>query len=109
MAFYEDLKLLEPFGEGNPMPVLGLRGVTFSNVQIMGTNGAHAAFAFGNPHIPRATWWNHGEQAEMLRAKSASRFDITFTVDVSTFGGGDPHLELRLCDVVPAAHWTPKR
>ena len=101
LALHGELKALEPFGEGNPEPVFGLRGVAFSDIRLMGENGRHAAFAFADRRIPRATWWGHGEVAERLRARSAERFDITFTLDVSDWGGEDPHLELRLCGIAP--------
>ena len=102
MALHGELKALEPFGEGNPEPVFGLRGVAFSDVRLMGESGRHAAFAFVDRRIPRATWWGHGEVAERLRARSAERFDITFTLDVSDWGGEEPHLELRLCGIASA-------
>ena len=102
MELHEALAALEPFGEGNPEPVLGLRGVAFSDVRLMGENGRHAAFSFAGKRMPRATWWGHGEMAERLRARSAERFDITFTLDVSDWGGEEPHLELRLCGITPA-------
>jgi single-stranded-DNA-specific exonuclease len=99
MELHEALSMMAPFGEGNPEPVFGLRNVTFSDVRLMGNNGKHASFSFSERRIPRATWWNHGSDAEKLRAKSASRFDITFTLDVSDWGGEEPHLELRICEV----------
>ena len=95
------LAVMEPFGEGNPEPILGLRGVTFSDIRLMGENGKHAAFAFADRRIPRATWWGHGEMAEQLRARSMERFDIVFTLDVSDWSGEEPHLELRLCGIAP--------
>ena len=98
MELHAALSALEPFGEGNPEPVFGLRGVSFSDIRLMGENGRHAAVSFVGRRIPRATWWGHGEMAERLRAKSAERFDITFTLDVSDWGGEEPHLELRLRD-----------
>ena len=102
MELHEALTALEPFGEGNPEPVLGLRGVAFSDVRLMGENGRHAAFSFAGKRIPRATWWGHGEMAERLRARSSERFDITFTLDVSDWGCEEPHLELRICGIADA-------
>jgi single-stranded-DNA-specific exonuclease len=99
MELHESLMRMAPFGEGNPEPVFGLRNVAFSDVKLMGDHGKHASFSFSERRIPRATWWNHGSEAEKFRAKSASRFDITFTIDVSDWGGEEPHLELRICEV----------
>ena len=96
MELHEALSAMEPFGEGNPEPVFGIRGVLFSDVRLMGENGKHASFSFSDRRIPRATWWNHGCEAEDIRERSASRFDVTFTLDVSDWGGEEPHLELRI-------------
>ena len=99
MELHEALSVMEPFGEGNPEPVFGIRGVLFSDVRLMGENGKHASFSFADRRIPRATWWNHGSEAEDIRARSAARFDVTFTLDVSDWGGEEPHLELRVREV----------
>ena len=96
MELYEALSAMEPFGEGNPEPVFGLRRVLFSDVRLMGENGKHASFSFSDRRIPRATWWNHGSEAESIRTHSSACFDVTFTLDVSDWGGEEPHLELRI-------------
>ncbi len=96
MGLIEELKALEPFGEGNPTPVFGLRDVSFADINVMGRGGEHASFRFSDGRIPRATWWGHGAKAEELRAHSAGRFDITFTVESSEWGGDEPHPELRM-------------
>ena len=101
LELHRELKTLEPFGEGNPEPILGLRGVTFSDIRIMGESGRHASFTFADRRIPRATWWGHGEMAEQLCARSVERFDVTFTLDVSDWNGEEPHPELRLCGIAP--------
>ena len=98
MELHEDLMRLEPFGEGNPEPVFGLRGVALTDARQMGGDGRHAAFSFAGG-IPRATWWGHGNDVEELRGHASGRFDITFTLGVSEWGGDGPRLELRLCDV----------
>ena len=98
LDFYRQLSRLEPFGEGNPEPVFGIRDVAFSDIRLLGQEGRHAAFAFSNRAIPRAVWWNAGARTEQLRAHSAGRFDILFTLVLSDFGE-DEHLELRIADV----------
>ena len=99
-GLHEELKVMEPFGEGNPEPVLGLRGVAFSDIRPVGENGRHAAFMFSDRRIPRATWWGHGEIVEGLRASASERFDVSFTLDVTDWGGEEPHPELRLCGII---------
>ena len=96
MELYDDLRKLEPFGEGNAEPVFGLRGVRFSDAKPIGAEGQHATFAFVNKAIPRAVWWNHGRDVEAIRAHDVPR-DVLFTLVESDYGG-DPHLELKLQD-----------
>jgi len=102
MDLYTALQVMEPFGEGNPEPVLGLHGVTFADIRPIGESGRHAAFSFSDKRIPRATWWGHGDRVEGLRARARDRYDISFTLDVSDWGGEEPHPELRLCGIIKA-------
>jgi single-stranded-DNA-specific exonuclease len=102
-ALHEAIARLEPFGEGNPEPVFGLRNVAFADVRLRGADGRHAALTFVNRAIPRAVWWNHGAEAERLRVRSAARFDVLFTLGVSDFGPDAPCLELRVTAIRPAA------
>ena len=99
MELLDALTVLEPFGEGNPEPVFGLRGVRFSDARPIGAEGQHATFAFVNKAIPRAVWWNHGADVESIRAHDVPR-DVLFTLMESDFGG-DPHLELKLLAARP--------
>lgn len=91
---------MEPFGEGNPEPVFGLRNVIFSEVKPMGMDGRHLCASFRNRAIPRAVWWNRGDRIEELRASSAGGYDITFKLTLSEYG--ELHPELRLMTVAPA-------
>jgi len=89
----EELRLLEPFGEGNEEPVFGLRGVTVSDVRPMGADGRHLALTV-RPSGLRAVQWNGGEHVEKLRAAGGRSFDLTFTLVISDYG--DRHVELRI-------------
>lgn len=94
-----ELRRLEPFGEGNPEPVFGLRGVLLREAKAMGADGRHLALSFASCDAPRAVWWGHGEAAARLRAEAARPHDVFFTLATSEFGTGTPHLELRVEDV----------
>ncbi|MBQ6338467.1 MAG: single-stranded-DNA-specific exonuclease RecJ [Kiritimatiellae bacterium] len=96
-----ELTRLEPFGEGNPEPVFGLQDVAFADIRPMGIDGRHVSFSFVNRSIPRAVWWNHGCDAEELRAHAAARFDLLFTLLASDYGPDGPVPELRLVAVRP--------
>lgn len=102
-GLYADLRRLEPFGEGNPEPVFGLRGVTLREVRVMGVEGRHLSLAFVNRDVPRAIWWGHGGRAEDLRKHAARPYDVFFTLTTSGFDSALPHLELRVVDLRPAS------
>ena len=93
----EELRQLEPFGEGNREPVFGLKGVLFADAKPLGMEGKHLAVTLRNSGL-KAVWWNHGDLVEKLRAESASPHDITFTLAVSDYG--ERHAELRLVSIV---------
>lgn len=102
-GLYADLRRLEPFGEGNPEPVFGLRGVTLREVRVMGVEGRHLSLAFVNRDVPRAIWWGHGGRAEDLRKHAARPYDVFFTLTASGFDSALPHLELRVVDLRPTS------
>lgn len=94
LDFAEWVAQMEPFGEGNPEPVFGLKGVFFADVRQLGADGRHLSVAFQDRRIPRAVWWNHGDLVEGLRKDSAVTHDVAFKVGVSDYG--ERHIELRL-------------
>lgn len=102
-GLYADLRRLEPFGEGNPEPVFGLRGVTLREVRVMGVEGRHLSLVFVNRDVPRAIWWGHGGRAEDLRKHAARPYDVFFTLTTSGFDSALPHLELRVVDLRPTS------
>ena len=74
----------------------------FSDARPIGQDGRHAAFAFAGRGVPRAVWWGHGADAEIIRAHAATRYDVLFTLATSNYGPDAPRIELRLVDVRPA-------
>ena len=96
LALAEELRQLEPFGEGNREPVFGLRGVSFADVKQLGMDGKHLAVTLRGSGL-RAVWWGHGDLVERLRAESAAPHDITFTLSISDYG--ERHAELRLVSI----------
>ena len=100
LELLDDLRRMEPFGEGNPEPLFGLRGVHLSDVRPLGADGRHLALAFRERAVPKAIWWNRGNSIESLRAQAASACDIIFTVEANDYQGR--HVELRLVDLAPS-------
>ena len=92
----EELRQLEPFGEGNREPVFGLKGVFFADVKPLGMDGKHLSVTLRGSGL-RAVWWGHGDLVEKLRTESAAPHDITFTLAVSDYG--ERHAELRLVSI----------
>ena len=100
LAFCEAVARMEPFGEGNAEPVFALGQVFIRDARPMGDTGRHLSLQFKDAGIPRAVWWNHGADVEMIRANGASRFDVFFKVKVSEHG--DLHPELVVEDLFPS-------
>ena len=101
LEFADWLKELEPFGEGNPMPLFVIRNLLLSDVRPLGAEGRHLQVTFRGEKAPRAVWWGRGDLVEKLRAESSVPYDIAFTVEISTFG--EPHVELRLEGIQPSS------
>ena len=89
----EELLQLEPFGEGNPEPVFGLKGVSFADVKPLGAEGRHLSVQLRGCGL-RAIAWNRGDQVEDLRRQGSSSHDISFTLAISDYG--ERHVELRI-------------
>ena len=92
----EELRQLEPFGEGNREPVFGLKGVLFADVKPLGMDGKHLSVTLRGSGL-KSVWWGHGDLVEKLRAESAAPHDITFTLAVSDYG--ERHAELRITSI----------
>ena len=92
----EDLKLLEPFGEGNEEPVFGMRDVMFSDVRPLGSDGRHMSVTLRGAGL-RGVLWNGGDSVEWLRVASAEPHTLRFNITVSAYG--ERHPELRLISI----------
>lgn len=100
LEFAEWLKKLEPFGEGNPEPLFAVKGVTFAEVRPLGHEARHLQVRFRERGMPRAVWWNGGEEIERLRRDSHMQHDIVFGLVISDYG--ERHVEIQLQSAKPA-------
>ena len=85
---------LEPFGEGNPEPVFGMKNAVLRDIRPLGAEGRHLALTVNGM---RAVWWGRGDLIEELRRTSSAARDVIFTVEESDYGG--PHVELRIAEI----------
>ena len=92
----EKVAEMEPFGEGNPEPILGVRGAFIKELRTIGQDGRHLTFALESGM--RCVWWNHGDELERLKSAENGKIDIAFTPIVSEYG--DRHVEMRVCKCV---------
>lgn len=99
--FYREQQRLAPFGNGNPMPRWGLRGVVLSDAKPMGSTGAHLQMAFKRKGrlLPRGVWFRNGCPVEKLRAHSGL-FDVVFELRENVFGG-TANIEINVVDMAP--------
>ena len=88
LELVDDLKLLEPCGEGNPEVRFRFVRPRISGVRRLGQDGRHLSLSLNGM---RAVWRNRGDLAPSLGPKAKS---AVFTIESSDFGG--PHVELRL-------------
>jgi len=99
--FYHEQQRLAPFGNGNPLPRWGLRGVVLSDAKPMGSTGAHLQMAFKRKGrlLPRGVWFRNGCPVERLRAHSGL-FDVVFELRENVFGGV-ANIEINVVDMAP--------
>ncbi len=99
--FYREQQRLAPFGNGNPTPRWGVRGVVLSDAKPMGSTGAHLQMAFKRKGrlLPRGVWFRNGCPVEKLRAHSGL-FDVVFELRENCFGG-TANIELNVVDMAP--------
>jgi len=100
LGFAEELRRLEPFGEGNEEPVFRIRDVTLKEVRTVGADGRHLSLVIrkGNERL-RAVWWGEGDKVEEYRRGSGIAFDADFHVEISDYQ--ERHVELRLVRLTP--------
>ena len=85
---------LEPFGEGNPEPVFGMKNAVLRDIRPLGAEGRHLALVVNGM---RSVWWGRGDIVEELRGSSSTLRDVLFTVEESDYGSH--HVELRIVEI----------
>jgi single-stranded-DNA-specific exonuclease len=83
-ALVGELGTLEPFGYGNPEPVLGARGLEVINPRVVGNNHLKVKLRAGNC-AHDAIGWGMGALAEF--AGSAGKVDAAFAATINEWNG----------------------
>lgn len=92
---------LEPFGEGNQRPILGLRDVSVSGARDMGGGGQHLQLVLSQgDKALRAVAFDKGELAPQLH--DGARIDVLFHPKINRFRGRS-RVELEIVDLRPSA------
>jgi single-stranded-DNA-specific exonuclease len=98
LELHREIQRLAPFGNGNPAPRWGVRGVTAKEIRPLGASGDHLLCMFerdGHP-LPRGVWFRNGEALEALRSASAP-LDVVFELRENNYGG-ESSVELQIVD-----------
>jgi len=90
------LNLLEPFGQGNPVPVLMVRGVRITDKRRVG-DGRHLRLKFsgGNGDVD-AVFFGQGDLERYIR--TGDRMDIAFNMGINVWQGTE-YLQLKILDM----------
>ncbi|USS92362.1 single-stranded-DNA-specific exonuclease RecJ [Fructobacillus americanaquae] len=95
--FYQQLALLEPFGQGNPQPVIAVEDVPLESVQSMGALNQHLKLNFrGGRGLVEALAFNQPELVKEAQEKRQAT--LAGKVGVNTFAG-KTRLQLMLEDL----------
>jgi single-stranded-DNA-specific exonuclease len=100
---YEELRKLEPFGEGNPQPVFCAGNVQVRSVRSVGRDGVHLKLSLEQRGIQmEAIAFRKGS----LEPHVPSAVDVAFNLIVNEWNGRRS-LELRVVDLQPAGVGCP--
>ncbi len=101
-SLLRELRMLAPFGEGNPQPVFICRGIRVSgSPKLMGRENKHFTFnAAKNRTAYRAVVFNNIKPLEIID-KGTRKWDIVFSLNFNDFYD-PPRLELKIIDMHPA-------
>ena len=99
IGFAESLRLLEPYGEGNPVPVFCMMGAAVSSVRTMGAEEQHIRFtATTGDGIPvGCVLFGRADRYKDVIFGS-DRIDVAGELDINEFRG-ERRLQMRIRDI----------
>ena len=99
IGFVESLRLLEPYGEGNPVPVFCMLGATVSSVRTMGAEEQHIRFSACTKdgiHVGCVLFGKADQYKDVIFG--AERIDVAGELDINEFRG-ERRLQMRVRDI----------
>lgn len=97
LSLLDSVKVLEPFGAGNPQPVFGMLKVRLDRITPLGKNRNHQRITFSRDGAVFTAMFFHRE-ADSFEYKAGDLADLAFTVDKSTYNGTE-RLEIHIKDM----------
>ncbi|MCI8411338.1 MAG: hypothetical protein HFJ40_02630 [Clostridia bacterium] len=95
----ESLKQLEPFGEGNKMPIFAFKNLKIDSIRAL-SEGKHLKLTLkDNNTIINAIGFNIGNLAEEYRI--GDKVDVAGVLEINTFNGVD-NLQINIKDIMRA-------
>ncbi|MBQ3414655.1 MAG: single-stranded-DNA-specific exonuclease RecJ [Clostridia bacterium] len=93
----ESLKVLEPFGEGNKMPIFCFKNLKIDSIRAL-SEGKHLKLTLKyNNILINAIGFNLGEYANDYRI--GDKIDIAGTLEINSFGGVD-NIQINIKDIM---------
>ena len=102
IGFAESLKLLEPYGEGNPVPLFCMMNASVSGVRTMGAEEQHVRFMATAPDgipVNCVLFSRAAEYKDIIFG--SDRIDVAGELDINEFRG-ERRLQMRVRDIRPA-------
>jgi single-stranded-DNA-specific exonuclease len=83
----KNLKILEPFGEGNPYPCFIAKNLRISDFMTVGSANQHLKFWLqdSGKNAFSALWWNYGDKMKNLSV--GMYIDVVYTPKISNWNG----------------------
>ncbi|MBI5701366.1 single-stranded-DNA-specific exonuclease RecJ [Candidatus Saganbacteria bacterium] len=96
-----EIKLLDPFGQGNPVPIFASYDLKPVDIKLVGNTGSHIKIKFTNgSQTFEAIGFGMGEFKEML--KPTLSYDIAYSLATNLWNGFET-VQLNLVDIKPSA------
>ena len=97
MQMVESLKMLEPFGEANKMPIFLFKNLKIDSIRAL-SEGKHLKLTLkDNNCIVNAIGFNLGHLAEDYRI--GDKIDVVGSLEINTFNGVDS-IQINLKDIM---------